>query len=273
MENKEFNFEQIKQRLENYEQAPQKDMWQKIEKQIRPNNFLLKTAIALSSLLLVGFVGVLVFTPLQNAETKPLTQEVKSAEKISKKTEIFSKENKNIPKETEIISKEKFVEEKQENIVVSTPIQKEVKIEKQEPKIIEEKQEIAIKNPQKTEIKQKEITPIIEEKIAEQIVEEKTPEVEEITNRLKLFIPNAFIPEAADKNAIFKPAFTELKDYRMDIYSSNGTLVFTSNNIEYGWDGTYKGSPQPQGVYVYVVKFITPKGESSQQKGELMLIR
>ena len=259
MENKEFNFEEIKRRLENYEEVPNPKMWQKIEKQIRPNNFLLKTAIALSSLLLVGFVGVLVFTPLQNAETKPLTQEVKSAEKISKKTEIFSKE--------------KFVEEKQENIVVSTPIQKEVKIEKQEPKIIEEKQEIAIKNPQKTEIKQKEITPIIEEKIAEQIVEEKTPEVEEITNRLKLFIPNAFIPEAADKNAIFKPAFTELKDYRMDIYSSNGTLVFTSNNIEYGWDGTYKGSPQPQGVYVYVVKFITPKGESSQQKGELMLIR
>ncbi|MEE1020898.1 MAG: gliding motility-associated C-terminal domain-containing protein, partial [Bacteroidales bacterium] len=74
-------------------------------------------------------------------------------------------------------------------------------------------------------------------------------------------------------NSIFKPASTELKDYKMHIYSSNGTLVFVSNNIEQGWDGTFKGNLQPMGVYVYVVKFTTPNGETRQQKGDLMLIR
>ena len=33
MENKEFDFEEIKKRLENYEQTPNPEMWQKIEKQ------------------------------------------------------------------------------------------------------------------------------------------------------------------------------------------------------------------------------------------------
>ena len=59
----------------------------------------------------------------------------------------------------------------------------------------------------------------------------------------------------------------------MNIYNSNGILVFTTNNIEIGWDGNYKNNPQPMGVYVYVVKFTNKNGETSTQKGELMLIR
>ncbi len=273
MENKDFNFEEIKRRMENYEEAPRKEMWQKIEKQIKPNNFLLKTAIAVSSLLLLSFVGVLVFTPSQNSETKQIANTTKIAEKNPKEKIENPKENFKKAKEKIENPKEKKLEIVEEKTLVSTSTQKDVKIEAQEVKIAEAKQEIITKNPKKTEIKQKENTPILEEKIVEQKHEEKTPEQEVEINRTQLLIPNAFTPESGDKNSIFKPAFTELRDYRMDIYNSNGILVFTTNNIEEGWNGYYKGELQPMAVYVYIVRFTNNNGVSSIQKGKLMLIR
>ena len=95
MENKDFNFEEIKRRLENYEEAPNPKMWQKIEKQIQPNNFFLKTAILVSSLLLVAFVGVLIFTPSQEPQTKQITQTTKIEKPLVKQQEKKSKKNEN----------------------------------------------------------------------------------------------------------------------------------------------------------------------------------
>lgn len=273
MENKDFNFEEIKRRLENYEEAPNPKMWQKIEKQIKPNNFLLKTAIALSSLLLVAFIGVLIFTPSQKFETKQVASNTKTVEKKSKEKLKNPKENFNKAKENFANPKEKNLEIVEEKTLVLTSTQKEVKTETQEVKKTEEKQEIALKTPKKAEIKQKEITPIVEEKIAEQKHEEKTPEQELEINRTQLFIPNAFTPNSGNENSIFKPAFTELRDYRMDIYNSNGILVFTTNNIEEGWNGYYKGELQPMAVYVYIVRFTNNNGVLSTQKGKLMLVR
>ena len=262
MENKDFNFEEIKKRLENYEETPNKEMWQKIEKQMRPNHIYLKSAIAITSLLLLAFVSVLIFTPSEKADTTLLTQEKKTEKNTIKHQENISKNQEIKTKNQEIISKKEIIETKKKNEQTLTIVQAEEKMEKQETKIVEQKQEIVQKTQPKQEIKQK-----------EQKHSSKAPEIEEIENRFQLIIPNAFTPTSGDKNSIFKPASTELKDYKMHIYSSNGTLVFVSNNIEQGWDGTFKGNLQPMGVYVYVVKFTTPNGETRQQKGDLMLIR
>lgn len=35
-----------------------------------------------------------------------------------------------------------------------------------------------------------------------------------------------------------------------DIYNRWGELVFSSDNIQTGWDGTYKGEPAPQDIYL-----------------------
>ena len=120
--------------------------------------------------------------------------------------------------------------------------------------------------PQKA-IKKEEIEPIVEQKV------EKSPEAEEQIQKVRIEMPNAFTPNSGDRNSIFKPANIELKEFRMDVYNSNGVMMFTTNNIEEGWDGTYKGNPQPMAVYVYIVKFTNKNGVTATQKGELMLIR
>lgn len=273
MENKDFNFEEIKRRLENYEEAPNPKMWQKIEKQIQPNNFFLKTAILVSSLLLVAFVGVLIFTPSQEPQTKQITQTTKIEKTLVKQQEKKSKKNENFSKKKIEKTKKKSEKAKENFEQTNLPLQQVVEVETKEVKPIEVKQEPQIQIPQIVEpkpqkaIKKEEIKPIVEQKV------EKSPEVEEQIQKVRIEMPNAFTPNSGDRNSIFKPANIELKEFRMDIYNSNGVMMFTTNNIEEGWDGTYKGNPQPMAVYVYIVKFTNKNGVTATQKGELMLIR
>ena len=154
-------------------------MWQKIEKQIQPNHFFLKTAILISSLLLVAFAGVLIFTPSQEPQTKQITQTakiekplVKQQEKKSKKNEIFSKKKIEKSKKKSEKTKENF---EQTNLAE----QQVVEVETKEAKPIEVKQEPQIQIPQIVEtkpqkaIKKEEIKPVVEQKV------EKAPEAEE----------------------------------------------------------------------------------------------
>lgn len=68
-----------------------------------------------------------------------------------------------------------------------------------------------------------------------------------------LYIPNAFNPQGG-LNTVFKPQGVwgdRVEHYRLLIFNRWGELIFESNNIQEGWDGTYRGKPCPLGVYVY----------------------
>ena len=58
--------------------------------------------------------------------------------------------------------------------------------------------------------------------------------------------------------------------YKLIIYSPEGEVLFTTNEYKNNWDGFYKGSPLPTGVYFFV--FISPDG-SNDFKGSISLIR
>jgi hypothetical protein len=50
-------------------------------------------------------------------------------------------------------------------------------------------------------------------------------------------------------------------------------MVFESKDIEDGWDGTYKGVPQPLGVYVYDISAATASGKVFNKSGNVTLLR
>jgi gliding motility-associated-like protein len=88
-----------------------------------------------------------------------------------------------------------------------------------------------------------------------------------------LTLPNAFAP-GSGANATFKiirRGEATLRHFR--IYDRWGVVVFETNNIEEGWDGTYKGIPQPLGVYVYDVSAVTKAGKVFTKSGNLTLLR
>lgn len=89
-----------------------------------------------------------------------------------------------------------------------------------------------------------------------------------------VFIPNSFTPNNDSKNDIFKPAISQpLALYRLQIFNRYGQTIFESNNQQNGWDGTYKGSRQPMGGYIYQCSYKFNGGVQKMVKGYFILIR
>ncbi len=87
-----------------------------------------------------------------------------------------------------------------------------------------------------------------------------------------IYIPNAFMPTGA--NNIFRiPPGTAIKDLQyFTVYNRYGNLIFMTNDINVGWDGTWKGKLCDQGAYTYIIKARDHNGELIL-KGTVTLIR
>lgn len=79
-----------------------------------------------------------------------------------------------------------------------------------------------------------------------------------------LNIPNSFMPASAKNEIkIFKAKGRGIKEWQMSVFNKWGQLLWETTKLDdgaplEGWDGTYKGQEQPQGVYYWKVdiKFI-----------------
>ncbi len=88
-----------------------------------------------------------------------------------------------------------------------------------------------------------------------------------------LAVPNAFSP-GTGVNSEFKiilRGIATLNYFR--IFNRWGNVVFETKNIAEGWDGSYKGVPQPFGVYVYDIQAVTSTGKVINKSGNVTIIR
>ena len=91
-----------------------------------------------------------------------------------------------------------------------------------------------------------------------------------------MYIPTAFRPGSPDpKVNKFYPTgvFINSNDYVFMVFNRWGEQIFMTNEINKGWDGTYKGVDVPEGVYTYYVKFTTSDGTNFEKRGTVTLIR
>jgi len=87
-----------------------------------------------------------------------------------------------------------------------------------------------------------------------------------------LLIPNAFTPNGDGLNDVFTAQSNEEYSYfEMTIYSSSGQPLFVSKSIKHGWDGTYKGTLQPQGTYLYIIRYVDSTGKMDEKRGTVAL--
>jgi gliding motility-associated-like protein len=62
--------------------------------------------------------------------------------------------------------------------------------------------------------------------------------------------------------------------YFMQIFDRWGTLVYSTKDIDKGWDGTVKGQVAQEGVYIYSVKVIGDNGVGKKEfKGHVTLLK
>jgi gliding motility-associated-like protein len=95
-------------------------------------------------------------------------------------------------------------------------------------------------------------------------------EVKEFTD---FFIPNAFTPNGDGKNDLFLLMGTTINKGRIRIFNQWGEMLFATEDVRKGWDGTFKGKPQPVGIYVYEVHVTMNNGTEIKKKGFINLIR
>lgn len=76
----------------------------------------------------------------------------------------------------------------------------------------------------------------------------------EVTERFpKIFIPTAFSPNDDGENDVFKPVADCALAFSMQIVNRWGSIIFSTENINNGWDGTFQGEAAPNGNYSYVI--------------------
>lgn len=88
----------------------------------------------------------------------------------------------------------------------------------------------------------------------------------------EVFIPNAFTPNGDGLNDVFK-AEGYVRSVHLQVFNQWGEKVFESNEQQRGWDGNYKGTAQPSGVYIYVCAIMLDNGGKVIKKGAIHLIR
>jgi gliding motility-associated-like protein len=88
-----------------------------------------------------------------------------------------------------------------------------------------------------------------------------------------LDIPNAFTPGRFGDNGIIKVKGFGLRNMIWRIYNRWGQLVFESNSVNVGWDGTFKGKDQPMDVYTYTLDAELFSGKKIRRTGDITLIR
>ncbi len=100
----------------------------------------------------------------------------------------------------------------------------------------------------------------------------------------KINAPTGFVPDLsgansgyAEKgmysNAVFSPLFScEVSEYKLIIFNRYGSVVFESNQIEYGWNGYNKGKISPEGVYIWKCSGKFSDGEVFVKTGNLTLL-
>lgn len=82
-----------------------------------------------------------------------------------------------------------------------------------------------------------------------------------------LFIPNAFTPNNDGINDYFIVKHSEYFEFYLTIFNRWGEMIYSTTDLDFRWNGRYKGEDVPAGTYYYLVE-----GKFSR-KGNLSLIR
>jgi gliding motility-associated-like protein len=98
--------------------------------------------------------------------------------------------------------------------------------------------------------------------------------IQVVTGQCKLWMPNAFSPNFDGINDVFRVKYVyPVNEFRMQIFSRWGQLIFNSKNMSDGWNGTLNGEPMPQGTYVWMINLTDNNNVKQSYSGTVILIR
>ncbi len=95
-----------------------------------------------------------------------------------------------------------------------------------------------------------------------------------IIPEISVFIPNAFTPDGngPGTNNRFVIVAENYKSIRVSVFNRWGEQVFYTEKPDESWDGTYKGEPVQQDVYMYIVEIESIHGKVYRYSGTLTVL-
>ncbi len=88
-----------------------------------------------------------------------------------------------------------------------------------------------------------------------------------------LYVPNAFSPNNDGVNDEFLAVGVNIETFEMIVFDRWGEAIFTSEDINTGWDGIYQGVPVKQDAYVYKIIYKTINNDHLEKTGHVVLLR
>lgn len=96
-----------------------------------------------------------------------------------------------------------------------------------------------------------------------------------VSDESLLQLPNAFSPGSGssinDNLHLIVRGIVNLNSFKL--FNRWGELIFETTDINEGWDGKYKGKPQPLGTYIYLIDATSSTGKRFQKQGTITLLR
>lgn len=96
-----------------------------------------------------------------------------------------------------------------------------------------------------------------------------------VEEQFQIFIPNTFTPNADGSNEFFTVYGLGFEMLSLDIFDRWGDKIFTTYDINKGWDGVPEGKSNlaPEDVYVYLVKVKDMDGNIHRYNGNVNLVK
>lgn len=88
-----------------------------------------------------------------------------------------------------------------------------------------------------------------------------------------LYYPAAFTPNGDNLNDVFVVFGQFITKFELKIFNRWGELLFTTTDLEQGWDGKFKGSFQPEGTYAFVANITDLAGRTFKRSGSVVLLQ
>lgn len=97
----------------------------------------------------------------------------------------------------------------------------------------------------------------------------------EVKHEVYLYVPNAFIPSINGRtnNEVFKVSAINITDFSIAIYNRWGETVFTSNDVNFEWDGTMNGNKVGDGTYVWKICYKSINDDEEEIQGHVTLLK
>jgi hypothetical protein len=79
--------------------------------------------------------------------------------------------------------------------------------------------------------------------------------------------------EGLPEDFIFRPEFTNVAEYKLQIFNRAGRLIYESNDVKKGWDGYLKnGVLSVQGVYIWMATGKFTDGSVFNKTGDVTFL-